>query len=1418
MQLPHRCIFLVLLANAVLAAFPLVDFDRMGKVGLVGTFAGLDFFQNSSSTLDTSTTTLFSRSDGGELSILAATNTGGHIMAGCMLADVFYFGGLFSSIGSTSAVNVASYTASSDQFAALGSNGPNGEIDAVFCDDKNKKLWVGGSFTSPGSSIAVWDPSASSWSAPPFKGVTGANARVLSITTNSSKSSLFFSGSFITSFQSNRTTVNSTNNPNVPFSAGATPFSSSLVPIPLQNAELVASPSSTDADFSNISNILCPAGEDGAGNTWFAADQNIAVITARAFSYITADGIRLGNTFLNNHGTTGFSVITIPDNTVRTLRYLDPTTNENVTCTDPCPLSTDSSLLYQDFLFEENSLSITGVEVKLSEWTGNAPGLHIFQLLSSGAFASAVDSENNQSCYAPIASNATRTGDWQVKIANTNISGTIQSVLVSTVDVGTSAANGPSMTWTPYVSASGEYEMNMLVPGCTNFQDCGMRTSVKVTVFPGEGLEPWVTQVSQQNSDDAVVPIYNGPVIPSSRNFVTTVTMTLSDDPAGSSQGGQYELVADRIDLVLTSANITTNSSSASSSASSTTSGTRNSFGFFEWPLDSDSTNDATTTLPNSTETSLEGVGFDIYSAVGSTSSLTSSNSTIVTVAHHTSGLFVGGNFTLSSGSASGARNIAVYRNSELLGLNGGGLNGPVTAFVLVGNTLYVGGSFNGTTATATIGLSNIAAYDVQTDKWSRLEGGLNGKVTSLGYSNGQVLVAGEFTEAMSSLDGSGTSVGGFAVWDVAKSSWANSGGFIVGDLSFVGNGTSSQQFISGNVAALRRYGASGMVFLQNSDSDTPGVTPLSIALDSNVNNTSSSSPSSSTTFNRRREHHSRASPWMPHTVFSRFWSRQSSSSINLTSLPTPISAPAPSVLAGVFWTNSTSSVEVSIIGGNFSFTNGGTEAFAVAIYDSDSGSLNGLKGSQINGTVRTLLVEGDVLYIGGQFTISGISINGFAIYNLANQEWDTSGLQGFQASSGSTVTVYSITTSSSKDNTIIVAGSFAQAGSLPCQGICSMDTTSKQWNALGEGIQGEVSSVSYAGDNQELLVVAGSIALSDNTEANVVQFSFSNSSWTSVGSGGDIPGPVTALEVNSANSSSIFAAGKTSDGASFLTFWNGQSWSILSSSFESSTVVTQLTMVPLQDTHSSSGVIESDRMLMISGSLDDPSFGNASSALYDGQSYIPYIVSSSNTGSTGAVAALFHSFASFSFTQRHFLATGVVILISIAIAAGVVFLLALIGILWTLFSRRDEKLSKLDVVDDDDDSTHHRPSSLLEHINAATRATVLGAAYDHYDDKEEEKILRDASSPIPDADPFGPDGSNYLRAETPSDAVGGLMGEDMSRPAHARYSFDGAGEGELPLSAGAEVEVLDDRDVAWWYVRDVRTGQEGVVPAAYLY
>ena len=165
------------------------------------------------------------------------------------------------------------------------------------------------------------------------------------------------------------------------------------------------------------------------------------------------------------------------------------------------------------------------------------------------------------------------------------------------------------------------------------------------------------------------------------------------------------------------------------------------------------------------------------------------------------------------------------------------------------------------------------------------------------------------------------------------------------------------------------------------------------------------------------------------------------------------------------------------------------------------------------------------------------------------------------------------------------------------------------------------------------MLIAGGSIAV-DNNAVNVAQFVFENNTWTALGDG-SLPGVVTAVEVNNGNSSSVFAAGVGSGSSTFLYFWNGASWSSVGSNLQDSESVAQLTMVPLQDTHDANGVIEPDRMLMVSGSLALTDYGNTSSALFDGQAFVPYLVSSSSTGSQGIVAGLFRSLSTFDFTQH---------------------------------------------------------------------------------------------------------------------------------------------------------------------------------------
>jgi len=778
-------------------------------------------------------------------------------------------------------------------------------------------------------------------------------------------------------------------------------------------------------------------------------------------------------------------------------------------------------LLYQDFLFD-STLEITGIQITLLGFVGNGPGLHLLQLLSSGAFASAVEQENGQSCFAPNPSNTKKTGNWVAKVATTSIAGTTQTILVSDFDVGTPSASGPSFTWLPYVSAEGNYDVSLLIPGCTDFLDCDSRTSVKVTIFPGEGLPPVVTTISQRNHANNIVQIYSGPVAPSGVDFATTITMALADQPEGSGSSGRYEIVADRVQLVLKSVDFM-----GSNNSSNALQGIQNGFGFFEWPrsLASDSNSrDVSQMLPNSSLTPLDSISIEMSNSIGNLIQLNGSD--IRAVAHHPSGLiFLAGTFQLSSGSASGASNIVMYRDGRLVSIANNGLNGPVSALLIDQNRLYVGGAFQDTADASTGGrLRSIAAYEINQNTWTPMGSGVDGVVNSLSLSNGFVQVAGSFSSA------GDAAVSSLAAWNITSNTWSSSGGFVVGNMSLIVNGT-SQQWVAGNVVSFRKFGASGIAMLENGDENEPQVDLLPISL-------SGYRLVANSNFSSRRSY--APSAWVPHTSSRRMITRQLSD----TPLPSLLPTIAPVVLAGAFWTNGSSLTEVTILGGNFTYNSqDNTPVSGVLLYDTKTGSASGLSGTQLDGVVRSLFVDGDRLYVGGQFTISGTNADGLAIYDLVDKQWDLSGLQPLQASGQGSPIVRSISKSTSQTNSIIVAGTFSRAGSLLCEAVCLYDTSSHQWNVPGVGVSGQIMTVAYAGvsserphrfnpltsskNNQEVLIVGGFLTINGGTSSSVAQFSLDNSTWIPLGSPPDIPGPIVAIEVNNYNASSIFAAGR---------------------------------------------------------------------------------------------------------------------------------------------------------------------------------------------------------------------------------------------------------------------------------------------------
>lgn len=92
-----------------------------------------------------------------------------------------------------------------------------------------------------------------------------------------------------------------------------------------------------------------------------------------------------------------------------------------------------------------------------------------------------------------------------------------------------------------------------------------------------------------------------------------------------------------------------------------------------------------------------------------------------------------------------------------------------------------------------------------------------------------------------------------------------------------------------------------------------------------------------------------------------------------------------------------------------------------------------------------------------------------------------------------------------------------------------------------------EIDAILMYQDDSDVLIAAGSLTLNDGTPANVAKFFFSNQTWSAVGSGSDIPGPVTAIRTNELNLSSIFVAGRSTDNSTpFLLHWDGLSWTAL--------------------------------------------------------------------------------------------------------------------------------------------------------------------------------------------------------------------------------------------------------------------------------
>lgn len=659
------------------------------------------------------------------------------------------------------------------------------------------------------------------------------------------------------------------------------------------------------------------------------------------------------------------------------------------TCSDNCPLAHDPSVPYQDFLFPEGT-TLAGFQLNVLHWYGASGGLHLLQLLSEGSYAYAVADDNVAPCSAGLGAMGKSTvqtqGAWRQANVTTSIAGTTQDVLVADVQGGTNPSAAPSVTWSPAITQDGSYEVYFVTPGCTAAGTCAKRTSVQVTATP-KGGSASETTVDQTNQEDRSTLIYNGTL--SAVEDSMTVTMTLA--PGGAPDAGRsYQLVADYINLVAASTN-------------GSTTRIEHGYGLLEYALEgAGAFGDAVPTSQaehlNASAIMTNATGFDALALQLERGS--SVLSIVTSEAGSAPEVFVGGNFTYRSGSASSS-NVLGYRANQVILSANGGLDGAVATLAVVDGALFAAGNFTSTADGAVRDLAGLAKWNFTSNggAWEALPHAPT--VANYVAQLARLVPAGGENELI--VAGAGGS--GLAFFDAGASTWnATAAGFFLGNLTAVASpqlasaSSNATTYLAGNILAAAKSATPGGAILTSSKQHQPELTAFTFEL----NTTAGAVPAkqTSTVGATRRSVSARSGESaLDRRSFSRvvLEARAPAPSGNLT-LPTPISAAASGdasganqVLAGAFWKNG--STDVVLVGGSFASSSGVAN---VGAYDSQDGALTSLPGLAVEGTVTTLRVIGDTLWLGGNFTASD-GHQGLASYDLkaARTETNHPGLTG---------------------------------------------------------------------------------------------------------------------------------------------------------------------------------------------------------------------------------------------------------------------------------------------------------------------------------------------------------------------------------------------------------------------------------------
>ena len=531
--------------------------------------------------------------------------------------------------------------------------------------------------------------------------------------------------------------------------------------------------------------------------------------------------------------------------------------------------------------------------------------------------------------------------------------------------------------------------------------------------------------------------------------------------------------------------------------------------------------------------------------------------------------VYAAGNF-----SGPNIQNIMMFGDGNATGMPQGGLNSVVNSLLVFQGSLYVGGNFTDT-AEGGSELNHLAVYSFGSKSWSALGGGVNGPVEfvasfplniSTEVSETSIAVSGDFDQVLAFGDNPSMAVSGFAVWVPSRKNWLQN--LDVDKFGFDGRLTAittvgNASILAGNLTSNGLING-GAVSLHHNQ-HTLNLSPFS------------------TDPNRLGEGNE--------------------------------------IVTGI--NDKSSRRNLTIFGGHFTAASHNNIENLLIFNEKDNTTSGIGPGVDRSSTFLSLAVTNNTLYAGGRVTgtVGSSPLNGFVTYNL------TSGkiIQPQPPHlNGGDVSVNTIAVRPDSSD-IYFGGVFESAGALPCPSVCFYDASTGQWNRPGVDLFGAVLDLRWA--SKRKLVAVGDLGVSGN-RTTVAIYDSKRQSWSSISGSStpNIPGPVTAFTPANEDISKFWLAGQSSNnGSSFIVKYDGSHFRpVRNVGFGVGSVIRGLDVVHSYTNHKRTSLLDDNLVLLITGQLVLPSFGNVSAALFNGSSLVPFIITSSSDGRSGSISRMF--------------------------------------------------------------------------------------------------------------------------------------------------------------------------------------------------